>query len=190
MAGAWRGHVRASRSPSAISDRRPGHPQGPPRWTAAFQHRMRGGSTPPARAVRRRPRVGDAPGPTYRTDRVVPERRFELPRPEGLPILSRLRLPFRHSGVPSVADRMGRASQRRSLKVETSSGEVEATSGFEPLNRGFADLRVKPLHHVASGSQPGDCAIEAPGRAPGSRGPGIRDLPGAIWLPLEDSNLA
>jgi hypothetical protein len=56
--------------------------------------------------------------------------------------------------------------------------KVEATSGFEPLNRGFADLRVKPLHHVASGSQPGDCAI------------GVRGEPVAEWLPLEDSNLA
>src|SRR5437764_1351480 len=27
---------------------------------------------------------------------------------------------------------------------------VEATGGFEPPSRGFADLRVKPLHHVAS----------------------------------------
>ncbi len=31
----------------------------------------------------------------------------------------------------------------------TRSGKVEATSGFEPLSRGFADLRVEPLHHVA-----------------------------------------
>ncbi len=32
--------------------------------------------------------------------------------------------------------------------------KVEATGGFEPPNRGFADLRVKPLHHVAPDGLP------------------------------------
>ena len=42
---------------------------------------------------------------------------------------------------------------RRSPGGRLWSRVVEATSGFEPLNRGFADLRVKPLHHVASWSR-------------------------------------
>jgi hypothetical protein len=51
--------------------------------------------------------------------------------------------------------------------------KVEATSGFEPLHRGFADL---PLNHL--GTSPREVAGRgpAPGRSPG-------------WLPLEDSNL-
>ena len=46
---------------------------------------------------------------------------------------------------------------------------MEATSGFEPLNRGFADLRLGPLGYVA----------------PIAAGVPVR----GVWLPLEDSNL-
>jgi hypothetical protein len=58
---------------------------------------------------------------------------------------------------------------------------MEATSGFEPLNGGFADLCVKPLHHVA---------VVTVGRIPDRECPAPAcPVPPRWWLPLEDSNL-
>jgi hypothetical protein len=76
-------------------------------------------------------------------------------------------------GWSAVATRESRTARRSEpFRAQI----VEATSGFEPLNRGFADLRVKPLHHVAW--KP---AVAADGISIGG--------PSSDWLALEDSNL-
>ncbi len=69
----------------------------------------------------------------------------------------------------SDAETPDQSTARRSVGGLLHAQEVEATTGFEPVNRGFADLRVEPLHHVA-------------------RRDSTRGRPGG-WLPLEDSNL-
>jgi hypothetical protein len=66
-------------------------------------------------------------------------------------------------------------------KQAKSCGEVEATIGFEPMNRGFADL---PLNHL--GTSPRHAGK---GNRRSCRSSGRAGSP-EDWLPLEDSNLA
>ena len=64
-----------------------------------------------------------------------------------------------------------------------SSQDVEATTGFEPVNRGFADLRVEPLHHVARGGFA--CGSDWMLAAPRGFEPRFTDPKSAV-LPLDE----
>src|SRR5215203_2965667 len=71
---------------------------------------------------------------------------------------------------------------RRSLGGLFRAQGVEATMGFEPMNRGFADLRVEPLHHVARKGSPGPAGWMA---APRGFEPRFTDPKSAV-LPLDE----
>ena len=60
-------------------------------------------------------------------------------------ILSPPRLPFRHPGSSD----WWKDIKSRSLIGSGVFLKMEATGGFEPPNRGFADLRLSPLGYVA-----------------------------------------
>ena len=64
---------------------------------------------------------------------------------------------------------------------------VEATTGFEPVNRGFADLRVEPLHHVARGGSSSGCRRML--AAPRGFEPRFTDSKSAV-LPLDEGAAA
>ena len=81
----------------------------------------------------------------------MPRKGLEPIPPCGERILSPPRLPFRHPG----AQPWNRSTQNEPEQPSTPcSGScthgLEATGGFEPPNRGFADLRLSPLGYVAS----------------------------------------
>jgi len=87
----------------------------------------------------------------------VPEEGFEPTRPCGPRSLGPLRLPvppLRHTrkrnALQGLRERQFGGLDNRdadSRSLGRIAGKVEATSGFEPLNRGFADL---PLNHLGT----------------------------------------
>ena len=85
--------------------------------------------------------------------KLVPGEGLEPTHPLGQRILSPPRLPFRHPGFSSWgytgsnlrAIWLFARGQERGARIALEG--MEATGGFEPPNRGFADLR---LNHLAT----------------------------------------
>ena len=75
-------------------------------------------------------------------------RRSVALRPPWPAVRPRIRLRSRRSTKSSWEQQLSQQLSNRG-RGPIRSGKVEATTGFEPMNRGFADLRVEPLRHVA-----------------------------------------
>ena len=80
----------------------------------------------------------------------VPGAGFEPTLPCGKRILSPPRLPFRHPGGYNPVRETQDVLPSEPVPLGMAEEKMEATSGFEPLDRGFADPRLRPLGYVAS----------------------------------------
>ena len=79
---------------------------------------------------------------------MVPREGLEPTLPCGKRILSPSRLPFRHLGLILPILQYKRTLHHTERPLVNYS--LEATGGFEPPNRGFADPRLRPLGYVAT----------------------------------------
>ncbi len=153
-------------------------PSGSPPEFASSLHRARGAAAgaPPLRHTARAvhpPGVRRRNSGTWR----LPGAGLEPARPWGQEVLSLPRLPFRHPGKPF------RGESGTSLRaVREFPWAREAAGGFEPPNRGFADLRLDhlatpPWRRRAAGrldGTPGEAGSRLSRRSSGARS-GTRD---------------
>ena len=83
---------------------------------------------------------------------VVPREGFEPTNPCGQRILSPPRLPFRHLGRPRKNTRHAQSGPGENRAGEENN--LEATGGFEPPDRAFAEPRLNHLATSPSSTRP------------------------------------